>query len=76
MIELMSDLPERVLGVKVSGEVTAADYQTVLVPAIEGQLTKHKKVRLLYVIGDQFEGYTGGAAWEDAKVGMKHLTSF
>jgi len=76
MIELMSDLPERVLGVTVSGEVTAADYQTVLVPAIEGQLTKHKKVRLLYVIGDQFEGYTGGAAWEDAKVGMKHLTSF
>ena len=76
MIKLMNDLPERVLGVKVSGEVTAADYQTVLVPAIEGQLTKHKKVRLLYVIGDQFEGYTGGAAWEDAKVGMKHLTSF
>ena len=31
---------------------------------------------MLYVIGDQFEGYTGGAAWEDAKVGMKHLTSF
>ena len=76
MIEVMTDLPDRVLGLKASGEVTADDYKTVLVPAIEEKLTKQKKVRLLYVIGDQFEGYTGGAAWEDAKVGMKHLTSF
>ena len=76
MIEVMTDLPERVLGLKASGEVTAEDYKTVLVPAIEEQLTRHKKVRLLYVFGDAFKGYTGGAAWEDAKVGMKHLTSF
>jgi len=76
MIEVMNDLPERVLGLKASGEVTAEDYKTVLVPAIEKQLTRHKKVRLLYVFGDEFKGYTGGAAWEDAKVGMKHLTSF
>jgi len=76
MIDVMTDLPERVLGLRASGEVTAEDYKTVLVPAIEGQLTKHRKVRLLYVIGDEFKGYTGGAAWEDAKVGMKHLTSF
>ncbi len=76
MIEVMTDLPERVLGLKASGEVTAEDYRTVLVPAVEKQLTRHKKVRLLYVLGDEFKGYSGGAAWEDAKVGMKHLTSF
>ncbi len=76
MIEVMTDLPDRVLGLRASGEVTADDYKTVLVPAIEEKLTRHKKVRLLYVFGDRFEGYTGGAAWEDAKVGMKHLTSF
>lgn len=76
MIEVMTDLPDRVLGLKASGQVSARDYQTVLVPAIEAKLRKHKKARLLYVLGDEFEGFTGGAAWEDAKVGMKHLTSF
>lgn len=76
MIEVMTDLPERVLGLKATGEVSANDYKTVLVPAIEEKLTKHKKARLLYVLGDEFEGYTSGAAWEDAKVGMRHLTSF
>jgi hypothetical protein len=76
MIEVMTDLPDRVLGLNASGEVTAKDYKTVLVPAIEEKLTKHRKVRLLYIFGDEFTGYSGGAAWEDAKVGMKHLTSF
>ncbi len=76
MIEVMTDLPDRVLGFRASDEVTADDYRTVLVPAIEEKLTKQKRVRLLYVFGDDFKGYTGGAAWEDTKVGMKHLTSF
>ena len=76
MIERITDLPDQVLGLKASGEVTADDYKQVLVPALEEKLGQHRKVRLLYVIGDGFTGYTGGAAWEDAKVGMKHLTAF
>lgn len=76
MIEVMTDLPDRILGLKASGEVTAEDYRSVLIPAIEARLSQHRKVRLLYVLGDDFKGYSGGAAWEDAKVGMKHLASF
>jgi len=76
MLERITDLPDRVLGIKAIGEVTSDDYQSVLVPALEDKLTKSKKIRLLYVLGDQFDGYTGGAAWEDAKVGMKHLAAF
>lgn len=76
MIERITDLPDQVLGLKASGEVTADDYKKVLVPALEEKLGQHRRVRLLYVIGDGVTGYTGGAAWEDAKVGMKHLTAF
>ena len=76
MIELITDLPDRVLGIKASGQVTADDYQNVLVPALEDKLRTLKKVRLLYVLSEGFDGYTGSAAWEDAKVGMKHLTAF
>jgi len=76
MIEVMNDLPEHVLGLKATGEVTGDDYKNVLVPALEEKLARQKKVRLLYVVTEGFEGYTGSAAWEDAKVGMKHLTAF
>ncbi len=76
MLEIIQDLPDHVLGVRAHGEVTADDYRTVLVPAIDAKLTKHKRVRLLYVLGSDFGGFSGGAAWEDAKVGMRHLTAF
>lgn len=76
MIEVMTDLPEHVLGVRATGEVTADDYRQVLVPALERKLRSRRRVRLLYVLSDGFEGYTGGAAWQDAKVGMLHLTAF
>ncbi|MGD8317208.1 MAG: STAS/SEC14 domain-containing protein [Myxococcales bacterium] len=76
MIEVMIDLPDRVLGLRARGEVTADDYKATVVPAIEKKLTRFHKARLLYVLGDEFEGYSGGAAWEDAKIGMKHFTSF
>ena len=50
MIEVMNDLPENVLGVRASGEVTSDDYTTTLVPALEDKLTRFKKARLLYVL--------------------------
>ncbi len=76
MIEVMTDLPDHVLGIRASGEVSADDYRQVLVPALEKKLQQHPRVRLLYAISDSFEEYTAGAAWEDAKVGMLHLTAF
>lgn len=76
MLELLNDLPDRVVGVKAIGEVTAQDYQDTLVPAVEEKLARHRRVRLLYVLGEAFTGFTGAAAWEDAKIGMRHFASF
>jgi len=33
-------------------------------------------IRLLLVTSDDLEGYTGGAAWQDAKMGVEHFASF
>lgn len=76
MLRIIEDLPERVLGLEAVGQVTADDYRTVLVPAVESLVARHAKVRLLYVLGDRFEGFSGGAAWEDARLGMRHFTDF
>ncbi|MEJ2542074.1 MAG: STAS/SEC14 domain-containing protein [Gemmatimonadota bacterium] len=76
MLQLIPGLPEQVLGLEATGKVGAEDYRDVLVPALEEKLRRHRRARLLYVLGEEFDGYTGGGAWEDAKVGMKHLTAF
>ena len=34
------------------------------------------KVRIVYVLGPEFEEYEGDAMWEDAKLGMHHMFDF
>ena len=74
MITSITGLPDNVLGFTAHGEVTAEDYRSVLIPAVEAKLSKVDQVRMLYVLGEGFEGITSAAAWEDTKVGLKHLT--
>ena len=72
MIESLT-LPNDVLGFVCHGHVTRADYETVLVPAVEKALTRPGRVRLYYEVAPDFDGFAPGAMWEDFKVGIEHL---
>jgi hypothetical protein len=76
VLTLIEGFPDNVLALDATGEVTADDYRTVLVPALEERLQRHHRLRLLYRLGEAFAGYSAGAAWEDAKIGMRHFTHF
>lgn len=76
MIELIPDLPDHVVGIIASGQVTASDYQTVLVPAIEAKIAEHGRVRVLYQLGPSFAGISSGAMWDDMRVGFAHLKAW
>jgi len=73
MIESIPGLPGGVVGFEGVGEVTSDDYKGTLIPAVEAALESHGKIRLLYVLGERFEGISAGAAWEDSKLGLEHL---
>jgi hypothetical protein len=74
MIELLRGFPDNVVAIKAEGEVTRADYDDVLIPAVEKALARHDRVRLIYEIGRGFAKFDPGAAWEDFKVGMEHFS--
>ena len=76
MLKLIAGLPDNVIGVEAVGEVEDDDYEDVLDPEIEQRLERHEKIRLLYVMGDQFTKFEGDAAWEDAKLGAKTFTKY
>jgi len=76
VLTLLSGLPAGVIGVEAHGEVTASDYDEVLVPAVEAALRGGGKLRLLYAFGSEFPDYSSGAAWEDTKLGLGHLRSW
>ena len=76
MLEMLKDLPDGVVGVEAKGKVTASNYETVLVPAIDDAKDRYGKVRFLFIIGDDYDGFSLGAAWDDMKLGVQHLRSF
>ncbi len=76
MIRLIDGLPDNVIGFEAVGEVRAGDYKSVLDPAVDAALADHDKIRLLYVLGAEFDGYSGGAMWEDTKVGVGHWSNW
>ena len=74
MISRLTGFPSNVVAISASGLVRRADYEAVLIPAVEEALKAHDKVRLYYEIEEDFTGMEPGAMWEDFKVGMEHLT--
>ncbi len=74
MITLLPHLADNVIGIAASGHVEAKDYETVLMPAVEAALHRHPKIRLLYQLGGDFQGFTAGAMWDDMKLGIEHLS--
>ncbi len=76
MINEIPDLPGNVLGFEASGAVTSDDYESVIIPAVEMKLTEYKKIRLLYLLGVDFSEFELGAMWDDAKIGLQHLTAW
>ncbi|MEO8772629.1 MAG: STAS/SEC14 domain-containing protein [Ferruginibacter sp.] len=76
MLKIINDLPGNVLGIEAGGEVTGADYENVLMPAVSEKLKANKKIRLLYYLGPGFTGFSLKAMVDDAKVGMKNFSAW
>lgn len=74
MLTKIEGLPNNVVAYEAAGELDADDYDSTLDPAIDAALEANDKIRILYVLGSNFDGFTGGAMWEDTKVGVGHWT--
>ena len=73
MIEKIPDLPNNVLGFTAKETITANDYESVIIPAVEELFSRKGKVRFLYHLGEDVKGFEAAAMWDDMKLGLKHL---
>lgn len=76
MIHLEDDTPEHVVVATASGTVTAQDYEHTLMPAVNRATGEDERARLMYVLGEDFDGYEGEAALDDLRLGMHHWADF
>ena len=74
MIGELNDLPAGVIGFEASGRIRAEDYRDVVLPALE-RAAATGEVRFVIVMRD-FDGMSGGAVWQDLKVGIEHLRAW
>ena len=75
MIEIFDTGSPGQLELRMSGAVTADDYQNVLIPAVEEALSEADNLRLL-VIFEQGVSFDMGAAWSDMKLGLSYWSGF
>lgn len=75
-IEVIDGLPDDVVGLDFKGLITAQDYSGTLIPLVEAKLETHKKIKLICVLGDYFDGFSAGAMWDDMTFGLGHFTTF
>lgn len=73
MVERIPGLPDDVIGFRAKGTVTADDYETVIIPAVEALFARESKARFLYHLGEDFSGFEAAAMWDDTKLGLRHL---
>ena len=74
MLNEIPDLPSGVIGFEVSGKLQTEDYRDILLPALQAAAA-NGEVRVVIVI-PKFEGFSGGALWQDLKVGIEHLRAW
>jgi len=73
MITLIENLPDHVVGIVGSKKITDHDYKTVFIPALERAMKAHRKVNVLYVLADDYTGFSPAAMWDDTVEGLFHL---
>lgn len=73
---LLDGYPDNVIAIRAVGEVTSRDYEDRLIPLVRKREAAHGSLRLLMQLGPDFENYTAGAMWDDARLGLTHWRSF
>lgn len=76
MLKIIETGDPVILRILAEGTVTQDDYEKILIPRLEQLVQAKKKVRCLIETGEDFQGYTPGAAWDDFLVGIKFYSLF
>ena len=73
---VLDGYPDDVAAFRAEGVITRDDYQETLIPVLEERISAQGKVKLLYWCGEEFEGFSAGAMWDDARFGLTHWGDF
>jgi len=75
MIEV-EPIAENIICLTAHGTLTRADYQQVLIPRPEKLIERHGKLKVLFLLDTDFEGWDLDAAWDNTTFDVRHRNDF
>lgn len=76
MLTISSRHDNDIIFVTASGKVEHQDYVSHLAPAITAKLQQYASIRMCYEFSAEFTGISVAALWDDALLGLFHLSDF
>lgn len=73
MIQQIENLAENVVGFWATSKVTKDEYDTILLPAVKKLADETGKIKYLFVLDTDVSNLSGGAWYDDIKMGFQHL---
>lgn len=76
MLKVPENIGDCILCFEAIGKVTRSDYLDVMIPATKDVRAQCGKLRLVYILGDEWKGMEYAAMIEDMKLGLRHFWSW
>lgn len=76
MISIIKDVPENIVAFRATGDVNKADYENVVIPAIDDLVKLKGKINFMLVLDTSLGNFTISALFKDLSVGLKHFTKW
>lgn len=76
MIEVMPESDGAVLGLRATGTLTVRDYRDVLEPAVRTSLDRFATLKVLFLLDEDFRGWSLRAAWVNTVFDVRHRRDF
>jgi len=76
MISFIENLPANMVGFKATGEVTEADFNTIVMPKVKELVDRTGTLNYMLVLDTQLKNFSMGAWFKDALMGIKHITKW
>ncbi|MGA7396207.1 MAG: STAS/SEC14 domain-containing protein [Solirubrobacterales bacterium] len=79
MVEQIDDMPAGTIGFRAEGDLTGDDYRKIIVPPLRATIDSGEKIRMLFVIGEDFRETPSGLVQDikaGGELGVGHLSSW
>lgn len=76
MLVLLPGFEHDTVAIQASGVISASDYESVLIPAVEAALLDHASIRLWYEFSPAYRSMTASCLWDEAVLSFFHLKDF